>query len=448
MGKKPHFVLVTVFLLSSSIIFGISNQFSFPGTNNSDSSVNLSDSDSWAKIVKKGYLFEPNMEVYNDSVYSFCVFNEDFLYVSKFTTSGVKEWEFSMKLTDRAYYSYDFDSQGNLYFGFHLYDSNGIQLIKFNSTGALIISKNYYFEGESYSPRLVLGINNSVFIVHRSTIFNLGSMGELLWNFSLNVDWLSRVMTDEINNFYFTYSNNSEYGIAKANSSGELIWSLELEEGYKTFFINEDAIFVMDSEWGTYTNSVQKISTNGSLIKQINFPQYYIYKSVWCEGNIFLFDEYSNILCYYSNLTLKWIFSPFPNNSSYYRRTFITQDSDENYKILLKNPRNILYMKINKTGDFISSLVWGGGEVYELINTDVDSECNIYFLSNCMNYDAWGSNYFYIVLVKNPQSGGEPPVPVRNLGRRDYILFSALVIGIITSIASLITILRSRKKRP
>ena len=76
----------------------------------------LSNSDSWSKIVKEeDWFYTHYCELVNGSLYIIGMpqwwdYTNPYLYVSKFNTSGIKEWELSIKLAGGHFSSYIFDN--------------------------------------------------------------------------------------------------------------------------------------------------------------------------------------------------------------------------------------------------------------------------------------------------------------------------------------------------
>lgn len=467
MNKKTHLVIIISFLFSNIFLYPM---FISDGMGNitSDASIELLDSDSWSRIINedsRGNFYRPYFEYHNNSLYIFGVFNDwqihnSFLFVSKYNSSGVKEWEFTMEVPTVAEYIYTFDTSDNLYLVIFTLEA---YVLKLNSSGGLIFIKNLYNEIniDYFWPKsIVLGENNSFFVFGSSwgtstILVKLSYNGDLLWNQSLNL--VSRdVKIDSFDNLYVTYRN----GLAKYNSSGKLIWSLELEEFPYRFNLEHDFIYLILYDFHKKA-IIQKYSLNGSLLKNLvfdNYPTDFDIASRLYKGNTFLIDESNNLTRYDQNLNLRWNLSLSQYSLSFFNiryhpyyysnfvAQFVAQDSSNCTYLLQRKDGNVVVLKVNESGDFISLINWGGEYNDIPIEIKVDDGNNIFILLNYEYFDLWGRNYNYLVIVKNPKNGDLPLIPKAEFNFNDYVLFSTMGIVSVISIISLISIITKKNR--
>ena len=466
--KKIAWKSLVIFIIISSLISNTGNILQNFEVYHQNYSLGLSNSNSWSKIVKEGgWIYPPYCELINGSLYIFGKLElEDYtnvyLYVSNFNKSGIKEWEFSIKIERYSYISYVLDSDHNLFILNEYASSNNISLIKVNSSGALLFSKEFSLDLYNRDVSLVLGENNSLLIVGRYGqylnlrklfIMKFNNAGQFLWNTSFNIFSYHRypyIVIDSEYNMYLYFKNNSINNLAKFNSSGAIVWQMGLEnEVDKLMVDSNDNLYVM----GGKSNSrgyILKLNSTGNQIKEILIENFNAYaEDFWYLNDLLVFNRNSmSILCYDLNLDLKWNFSLSDDISPhFYLQTFLAKDLHDNVYIIHNNELgNINLVKISSTGEFLSIIIWGGSfdEIPVSLNIDLDN--SIYFLCHCENFNVWGDQHRYTVFVKNPVNGGTPPEPRRTFDIRDYFLFSVIGIGCIISPIVLLSILRSRKK--
>ncbi len=464
--KKIAWKTLIVSTIIISIISGVGNNLQNFEEYDENPPLGLSNSDSWSKIVKERSWSTPYCELVNGSLYIIGVTSmwddtNPYFYVSKFNTSGIKEWELSIKL-DHCFvdsflyvihFTYVFDSDSNLIV---LIESS---LIKINSSGALLFSKEIDPSLTTSQNSLVLGENNSLLIVggfdyyRRIFIMKFNNAGQFLWNTSFISNYFfihPYIVTDSEYNMYLV--NNSLCSLSslvKINSSGAIVWQMGLENIKKLIVDSDNNLFIL---WkNSSTGYILKLNSTGNQIKEIlieNFDAYFA--NIWHLNDLFVFNRYNRlILCYDLNLYLKWSFSlsDYINPHSH-PQTFLAKDSHDNVYIIQNNEiGNINLVKISSTGEFLSRITWGGILNEKPRSLIIDLDNNIYFSCFCEYFDVWRERYAYNILVKNPVNGGIPPEPIRDLDIRDYFLFSVVGIACIISPIALLSILRSNKKR-
>jgi hypothetical protein len=455
--KKVAWKKLIICIIISSIISNMGNILQNFEEYDQNYPLGLSNSDSWSKIVKEeDLLYSPYCELVNDSLY--IIGN---LYVSKFNTSGIKEWELSIKLAGGQFSSYVFDNDSNLIVLNGNYISNNISLIKLNSSGALLFSKEFSLDRQIYGVSLVLGENNSLLIVgiycfddpERLFIMKFNNAGQSLWNTSFYIDHYTVppfIVTDSGYNMYLYFKNNSIYNLAKINSSGTIVWQMGLENKIRQLAVDfNDNLFIMGDK-NSSTGYILKLNSTGNQIKEILIENFSARDAnIWHLNDLLVFNNYI-ILCYDFNLDLKWSFSLYDyiTPAYYYPQNFLAKDSHDNVYIIQANELgNIVLIKISSIGEFLSRITWGGIFNEEPRSLIIDLDNNIYFICNCEYYNVWRDRYIYTILVKNPVNGGTPPEPRRDLDIRDYLLFSVIGIACIISPIALLSILKSNKKR-
>ncbi len=339
------------------------------------------------------------------------------------------------------------------------YYSDNISLIKLNSSGEILFSKEFSLDLHNHDVSLVLGENNSLLIVgsfdyyRRIFIMKFNNAGQFLWNTSFISNYFfihPYIVTDSEYNMYLV--NNSLCSLSslvKINSSGAIVWQMGLENIKKLIVDSDNNLFIL---WkNSSTGYILKLNSTGNQIKEIlieNFDAYFA--NIWHLNDLFVFNRYNRlILCYDLNLYLKWSFSlsDYINPHSH-PQTFLAKDSHDNVYIIQNNEiGNINLVKISSTGEFLSRITWGGILNEKPRSLIIDLDNNIYFSCFCEYFDVWRERYAYNILVKNPVNGGIPPEPIRDLDIRDYFLFSVVGIACIISPIALLSILRSNKKR-
>ena len=394
-------------------------------------------------------------ELVNGSLYTF-----GYRSVSKYNTSGIKEWEHELPPFFRI--SYVFDEDNNL---FILSKYSGLALIKINSSGALLFSKDFSLYTYYYEASIILGENNSLLIVGdyfnftdpnpgRLLIMKINNVGQLLWNTSLSVDAYFHyppIVKDSEYNMYLYFWNNSKYNLAKINGSGTIVWQMSLENKFTKLIVDSNDNLFIIGEQDYSTGYILKLNKTGDLIKELIIESLKTYAyNIWYLNDIFVLDRYSmSIFCYDLNLELKWEFSLSNYITDHFLlSTFLAKDSHDNVYILQNNELgNLNLVKISSTGVLLSRIIWGGVFTEMPASLNIDLDDNIYFTCKCDFYNNWQDKLVCTILVKNPAHGGIPPEPKWDLDERDFFLFSVLGIVCIISPIALRSILKSNKKR-
>ena len=465
--KRIPWKSLIICIVISSLISNMGNSLQNFEEYDKNPPLGLSNSDSWSKIIKEGgWFYPPYCELVNGSLYiigrsQWWDFNNPYFYVSKFNTSGIKEWELSIKLAGGHFSSYIFDSDSNLIVLNGNYNLSNTSLIKLNSSGALLFSKEFSLDQRTYGVSLVLGENNSLLIVgnywiddpERLFIMKFNKAGQFLWNTSFYIDryyTTPYVVMDSGYNMYLYFKNNSIYNLAKINSSGAIVWQLGLVNEIRQLAVDfNDNLFIMGNK-NSSTGYILKLNSTGNQINEILIENFNAYDAnIWHLNDLLVYNRYF-ILCYDFNLVLKWRFSLYDYITPpyYFLRNFLSKDSHDNVYIIQDNELgNIILIKISSTGEFLSKITWGGIFNEEPRSLILDLDNNIYFICNCEHYNVWGDWFRYTVLVKNPVNGGAPPEPRMDLDIRDYFLFSAVGIAFVISPIALFSILKKNKKR-
>ncbi len=467
--KKIVWKILILSIVISSIIFNIGNFLQNFEKYQQNYPLGLSNSESWSKIVKEeGGIYTTYCGLVNGSIYIIGRHyiedkDDSYLLVSNFDPSGIKEWELSIKLDFLAQISYVFDNNNNLFILNEYYSSNNISLIKVNSSGALLFSKEFSLDLYNSALSLVLGENNSLLIVGRYVqypnlqklfIMKFNNAGQFLWNTSFNIFSYSKypyIVRDSGYNMYVYFKNNSINNLAKINSSGTIVWQMELEDVVDKLMVDSnDNLYVMGGK-SDFRGYILKLNSTGNQIKEILIENFNAYdENFWYLNDLLIFNMYSmSILCYDLNLDLKWSFSLSDYIAPYfYYQTLLAKDSHDNLYVIQNNGLgDINLIKVSSTGEFLSRIIWGGSFDEKPVSLNIDLDNNIYFICDCEYFNVWGDYYRYTILVKNPVNGGTPPEPRRLLDIRDYFLFSVIGIACIISPIVLLSILRSKKKR-
>ena len=466
--KKIVWTSLIASIIISGLILNMGNFLQNSEADHQDYPVGSSSSDFWSKIVKEGRFFPlPYCELVNGSLYVIGRLELDdgpsrYIYVSKFNTSGHKEWEFSVDVGYTTRISYVFDDDNNLFILKNAYySSDNVLLIKLNSSGALLFLKE--FNLNLYDASLVLGENNSVLIVEkfyehpnpdRFFILKFNNDGQFLWNITYYNEYdynFPYIWTDFEHNIYLYFKNNSLYHLAKINGSGSILWQKSIGDRLENLIVDSnDNIYITGSK-NYSTGYILKLNSTGNQVREILIEDFSYYDGeIWLIDDLFVFNSRTmSILCFDLNLDQKWNFSLSDYiTPHYYFLPDLAKDSHDNiYIVQLDRLANINLVKISNTGEFLSLIYWGGISVEEVGFLHVDSDINIYFICNCEYSNFWGDQHRYTVIVKNPVNGGTPPEVRWDLDERDYFLFSVVGIACIISLIVFISILRSNKKR-
>lgn len=457
--KKITWTGLVLSVIISGIIFNLGNSLQIFEEQNQNYPLSLSNSDSWSKNVNEGEnIYSTHCELINGSLYIIGRLESDDLYVSKFYTSGEKEWEFSLELNSDNRFSYVFDDENNLLILIDFYYSNIFSIIKLNSEGTLLFSKQISLE--LYDISCVLSENNSLLVVGASkdprklVIMKFNGVGEFLWNTSFDIDYYYRhsyIVKDSGYNIYLDFRKNSVWTIAKINASGTKLWQISIDYPFPRFITDtNDNLYVMGGKNYTAT-FILKLNSTGDQIKELLIDNFgYDDGYIWYLNDLLVFNRRTLlILCYDLNLDQKWNFSltdyiTYP----FFLQTFIAKDSHGNVYVIQNNAlENINLVKISSSGEFLSRIIWGGYFDEKPGSLIIDSLNNIYFICICEYSNFWGDWVRSAVLVKNPVHGGVPPEPIRDLDERDFFIFSVLGITCIISPIALRSILKSNKKR-
>ena len=446
------------FFLISSIVFSTFYLAKPPENCDSDNKLKLSDSDSWAKIVKNGERWS-NLELHNNSLYVFGYSG----HVSKFDTSGTLLWEYPINLNSPNTPFHVFDSNGNLLILSEKPSQDELSLIKLSSSGILLYSKNIRLEDYYHETSITLSVNNSIIVtghfynLDKLFLIKLNSEGNLLWNKSIFARPYWRypfIVSDSQYSLYIPYYENyNNFYIAKINNSGDLLWQIGLGNlpPIESLMIDaNDTLFLIESSFGN--TCLFKINSSGFILKELvidDFTTDYSGNRYFDDMILITKSDLSIMYCYDINFNYNWNFTLSDYVVPYFSRLIdLARDSQGNIYILQTNyVGDISLLKINNTGRFVSQILWGGPIFESQGNLIVDSDNNIYFLCFCEYLDAWSIRHQYNVLVKNPIDGGSPPKPEIDLNLFDYFLFSAIGIACIISLMTLVSILRSNKKR-
>ncbi|MFW9952471.1 MAG: hypothetical protein ACFFKA_20315, partial [Candidatus Thorarchaeota archaeon] len=285
-------------------------------------------------------------------------------------------------------------------------------------------------------------------------LIKLDSNGNFIWSCNLHskpyYDYKTKILEDSSNNIYH-FSSDWEYKtiLSKMNSSGSLLWNNTF--GLQTLDMKSDSngnIYLLGNSYPVYNGSILKVNSSGIPLKGI-YLEDYIYENMILSNDFLLIHQNQILSCYELNLTLRWNFSTLSYyHPNYYsiNRASITQNSKGNIFILQSNQvGNTFLIEINNMGDFVSKVEWGGKDFEEHGILAIDSEDNIYFTCRLRYVNVWGELKYYKILVKNPQNGGVPPMPLRNFDSRDYFLFCILALTCIISAFTLISIIRNLK---
>ena len=452
--KKNTWTVLVLSIIFSGIILNLGNSLQVFEEYDENYPLGSSNSDSWSKIIEEGeYYSTSHCELVNGSLYVF-----GYRSVSKYNTSGFKVWE--QEIPDFFRISYVFDNDNNLFFL-----SSHLTLIKINSSGALLFSKDFSLDTYHSESSLILGENNSLVVVSNSynytnpnpwsvLIMKINNAGQLLWNTSLSVEFYDkypRIVKDSEYNMYLYLWNNSICSLAKINGSGTIVWQMSAENRITKLIVDSNDNLFIIGEQDYSTGYILKLNKTGDLIKELIIESFKTYANdILFLNDILVLDRYSmSFFCYDLNLELKWEFSLSNYITDHFLlRTYLAKDSHDNVYILQNNELgNLNIVKISSTGVLLSRIIWGGVFTEMPASLNIDLDDNIYFTCKCDFYNNWQDKLVCTILVKNPAHGGIPPEPKWDLDERDFFLFSVLGIVCIISPIALRSILKSNKKR-
>lgn len=452
-----------LFIISFALI--TNNNFNFQSFSND---INLLEDDSWSRIIKNGErLFYPRFESFNNSLYilgnvAVQLSPNYYFYIAKYNNLGDLQWDVSLDMSDYGDFSYDFDSNGNLIVSIEM-NNEKIFIAKINPFGQFIFNFEISLGERSHETSIKIGENNSIYAIghsyyplHEIVVLKFDANAHLLINKSISATqyWYPWFALSKSNHIYLTYYDYYyNLYLVCLNSSGDLSWQVDLGVGpicNDLILDTNESIYLSIIDLSTDFTYILKFNSSGYLLKELILEtQYTDYGIIYFFDDILLVNNRTELFCYDLNLDNLWNFNLteyiIPSSFNFID---IAQDSIGNLYILQDNYlRDISLLKINKTGEYISLIIWGGPNKETIREIDIDSENNLYFTCVCEYVDVWRIRREYAVLVKNPVNDDRPPLPLWKLNVNDYILLGFVGISLITSLGALLSLIKKRKFR-
>jgi len=381
-------------------------------------------------------------------------YTSDDIYIAKFNSSGVKLWEQTWGGPEYDHIKgYIVDSENNIYIaGINSTNFVGslgsIFLLKYNITGNLLWSKTIDpFGSNRYEIHSIqTGLNDSIYISStmdnytnsKTFITKLNSSGNILWTQEIELGYdpyrlITRI--DSVGNIYLYGQNfNINLFLLKLNSSGSRLWDFvwgEREYGFHMKLDLDDNIIVTGKSYDSGFSEVwiMKINNSGNLTKKIVCASYGEWSSpkteVWFLDNIFILIG-SSLFEYNYSLNSKW-------NFTFGIHIQISDSGGFNFGITSQNEKYVVYSTVgditilifNSLGVIISNFKWGGSYYVYPPKVRIDSQDNLYMLCPISYVNIWNERIRLTILVKNPKSGGKPQLD-QIIDDRDITIFSLL----------------------
>jgi hypothetical protein len=298
------------------------------------------------------------------------------LLILKYNSTGDQLWSFNLEGLRLEYSTIAVDSKSNLYLA-SMYDNHTIVpnmiLLKFNSSGDLEWQKTLDGGHNGDIVDIDVDSEDNIYIYGTSDLaeafkFDLfiakyNSSGDQQWFYlygesegdyeggDMEIDSTNNII---ISGFYFLPGYRSNW-IRCYNQSGDLKWEMNSEQGgYYSLTVDS-----LDNVIFGRRSYIVKCDKLGNLIWSLQH-QIEFYWQIYIE-----FDSFENL----------------------YVATVISIPEDH-------HKYDLYVVKINSSGNFEWYLTWGGSENEDLIAIDIDSNDNIYLLSD----------HF---LIKDPENNGK-----------------------------------------
>jgi len=366
-----------------------------------------------------------------------------------------------------------FDSNNCIYVvGYDYSPNNSIKFMKYNSSGVELWNKE--LEGfSSNNPMIKIDLNNNLYLAGyyrnqtldwNAAIFKFNSSGDLQWQKIYeddNVSSIHDIAIDSEDHIYIYGSLLSHnLFLMKYNKSGSLLWFHEFGEigignyGLSILIDSDKNIIISGSSYHGSIYWLRSYNISRELQWSItrdseSFPLLGLDSSdnvISIALNYINYDRQLDLVKYDNSGNSVWnytlesrfldlLWQPIPTPMKY--QFDLTLDSSDNiyigWDIEIPNDlytTDILLIKINNSGSFEWFLIWGDSNYDQLIKIGIDSNNNIYLLSD---------HY----LIKNPISNS------KSLYRTNLWNFYFILFGIccFASLISLYFIIKSRIRK-
>ncbi|MFX0140577.1 MAG: hypothetical protein ACFFDN_43455 [Candidatus Hodarchaeota archaeon] len=334
------------------------------------------------------------------------------LIILRYNSTGDQLWSFHLEGLRSEYSAIVVDSKSNLYLA-SMYENETIVpnmiLFKFNSSGDLKWQKTWDGGINGYIVDIDVDSNDNIYIYGTSDLaesfkFDLfiakyNSSGDQQWfhlygeaegdydGWDMEIDLNSNVIVSG----YYHLQEDFLNWIRCYNQSGQLKWEIISEQGgFYTLAVDSSDNLIVGRK-----SDIAKYDNSGSFIWSLNH-QIEFYWAIKIA-----FDSSDNI----------------------YVGAGISIPADH-------HAYDLYVVKINSSGDFEWYLTWGGSGDEDLIAIDIDSNKNIYLLSDHL-------------LIKNPEHNG------KLLTNEELWMFYLFFFGIciLISTISLFLILKRKAKQ-
>ena len=416
---------------------------------------------SWSRIIiNDGILTCPNLHVLNNSIIltGLHIGYDTEIYAAKYYENGTVQWEFRHTVDRSTYFEQSVDDLENNIIILALVpeldsDEHETLFVKIDQDGKLLSSKYIPELTDCEIKSIALDSHNYIYVSGISLgilpnpyfLMKLDSNGNFVYSIAFDEMGSPYVYCDKFDNIFVDFYN--DFGsLYKFNTNGSIIWKV----GSYRYLHSDNAENVFAKNY----SYLVKLNSSGDILKKTKiksgpvktYSQNYTY--IFYEDEKFIL-KYDNDIILRWNVSLEEYIKP-----GYAPRYYITNDSNENVYIVYDSNENsarkgidISILKLNRSGDFVSQIFWGGNHDESDFEVLFDSQNNLYLLTTCLYVNIWNKHTFVSILVKNPLDGGNPAFRDDEIDVGLIVLFVSLGVSSSVSIIICFNIIKKPKNK-